>query len=178
MTEIKVNNRYANGKIYKLENDIDDLIYVGSTCDSLCNRKCGHGKTSRRNPHFKVYKHINAIGGWQHVRIILVEKYPCESKEELLQRENYWYHKLGATLNMRTPGQNEICEHDKQRIHCKDCNGSQICEHGKQRHACKDCKGSGTIKVKCECGSEIRKDYMLRHLKTKKHRDFIAKINI
>jgi hypothetical protein len=33
---------YENGKIYKLVNEVDDEIYIGSTTVRLCNRKSKH----------------------------------------------------------------------------------------------------------------------------------------
>ncbi|MBT4942109.1 MAG: hypothetical protein HON29_03640, partial [Candidatus Magasanikbacteria bacterium] len=39
-------------------------------------------------------------------------------------------------------GGSEICEHQKRRSKCKDCGGSSICEHNRQRSRCKDCGGS------------------------------------
>jgi hypothetical protein len=38
----------------------------------------------------------------------------------------------------------QICEHQKRRSHCKDCGGSQLCEHNRIRSDCKDC-GGGSI---------------------------------
>nr|QBK85980.1 MAG: hypothetical protein LCMAC101_05750 [Marseillevirus LCMAC101] len=50
------------------------------------------------------------------------------------------------------------CEHGKQKLRCKECEGSQICDHGKYKYVCKECGGSqicehGRIKQICkECG--------------------------
>jgi len=35
-----------------------------------------------------------------------------------------------------------FCIHEKIKIACYECEGSQICEHKKQRYLCRDCKGS------------------------------------
>jgi hypothetical protein len=67
----------------------------------------------------------------------------------------------------------QICEHNQYKSRCKECKGSQICVHDKIKSRCRECGGSCTQKVKCECGSEVRKDGMIKHMKTKKHQDFI-----
>ena len=33
-----------------------------------------------------------------------------------------------------------MCEHGRQRHHCKDCEGSSFCEHKRRRTQCKECK--------------------------------------
>ena len=38
---------YAKGKIYKIANDIDDEIYVGSTCQSLSKRMGIHRQNAK-----------------------------------------------------------------------------------------------------------------------------------
>ena len=80
---------YANGKIYKLVNNIDDKIYIGSTVNPLYKRKGQHKSTSILKPNIKLYQYLNEIG-WDNVDIILIENFPCESKEVLHQRERYW----------------------------------------------------------------------------------------
>ena len=33
-----MNNEYENGNIYKIINDIDDMVYSGSTTQNTCQR--------------------------------------------------------------------------------------------------------------------------------------------
>ena len=58
-------NEYENGKIYKVTDKNDNIIYIGSTKQKL---------KVRWNAH-KLNCHEN--------KIILIENYPCESREEL-----------------------------------------------------------------------------------------------
>jgi len=39
---------YSKGKIYKITNDFNDEIYVGSTCDTLVKRFSNHKKDSKK----------------------------------------------------------------------------------------------------------------------------------
>ena len=82
--------RYDNGKIYRITNNIDNMIYIGSTCLPLrkrlyCHKKeqhSGKGQNRRLFLHAKKY-------GWKEFDIYLLEKFPCDTKEELRQREEF-----------------------------------------------------------------------------------------
>jgi len=50
-------------------------------------------------PNIKLYKFVSDNGGWSHFKIILIEDYPCERKEQLLVREQYYKETLKASLN-------------------------------------------------------------------------------
>jgi high-affinity Fe2+/Pb2+ permease len=113
---------YQNGKIYKLVNDIDDKIYIGSTVSTLAKRKGQHKGKRESNPK---NKHLNEIG-WDTVVIVLIELYPCNSKDELHARERYWIDELKPELNKqiplrtlkewRTDNKEKIQENNKQYI--------------------------------------------------------------
>ena len=63
-----------------------------------------------------------------------------------------WVHQSASTVVERHEVQGvrwvTICEHGRQRSHCKECGGASICEHGRRRSKCKEC-GGGAI---CEHG--------------------------
>ena len=52
---------YDNGKIYKLVNNVDDKIYVGSTCNLLRVRKNQHKIKSKGKPDRRIYNHLNQL---------------------------------------------------------------------------------------------------------------------
>ena len=70
------NNRYTNGKIYQITNNLNDMIYIGSTCLPLRKRWYNHknemnyGKGSTR----RLFQMAAQIG-WDEMRIVLVESY-------------------------------------------------------------------------------------------------------
>jgi hypothetical protein len=78
--------RYANSKIYVLWCD-DEYYYIGSTINELKYRLRDHKNHSKQFPHRRVYAHINKIG-WDDVKIELLEKFSCNSRKELLEKEN------------------------------------------------------------------------------------------
>jgi hypothetical protein len=83
-------NKYANGKIYKLICD-DRSYYIGSTIQKL-NLRFNHHKEASKTGMSVVYTYINSIG-WDKVKIELIEDYPCDKKSELNEREEYYIDK-------------------------------------------------------------------------------------
>ena len=49
---------YQNGQIYKLVNNVDDKIYIGSSCNKLNSRKSQH-KSKAHNSKIRLYNHLN-----------------------------------------------------------------------------------------------------------------------
>jgi hypothetical protein len=82
-------NKYQRGKIYKLV--LNDLVYIGSTCQALCARKAGHGSEYKRWVNGKVNFNTSYLLYDQgEPKIVLIENVPCSSKEELHAREQHW----------------------------------------------------------------------------------------
>lgn len=82
---------YANGKVYVVRNEDNDKVYVGSTTQTLSKRMAEHrrgiNKTDRQ--HFKIYIAMKDIGV-DKFYIELIENFPCDTKEQLTQREGHW----------------------------------------------------------------------------------------
>lgn len=95
-------NRYKNGKIYRLVNSVDDEFYVGSTCVSLAKRLYRHKTCAKSAPNRTVYQHLNTIG-FENVKIVLIEEYPCNNKMELERKEREHIEALKPTLNAVIP---------------------------------------------------------------------------
>lgn len=95
-------NKYKNGKIYQLVNDVDSKVYVGSTTSTLTKRKSEHKNDAKIQTERRVYKHLNTVG-WDNVKIVLIETYPCNSKDELNARERHWILKIKPELNKNLP---------------------------------------------------------------------------
>lgn len=95
-------NKYSNGKIYRLVNNVDDKEYIGSTIQTLTQRKSGHRVKAKKHADRRVYKHLNEIG-FDNVEIILLENFPCSNKDELKRRERYFIETLKPDLNMAIP---------------------------------------------------------------------------
>ena len=95
-------NKYEQGKIYKIVNDFNTDIYVGSTCVTLVRRMYKHRDHMTERPQYPLYVLMNAYGK-KHFRIELIENFPCKSQNELHKRERYWMEQLQSNLNKNKP---------------------------------------------------------------------------
>jgi len=100
----KVKNTYENGKIYKICSFQTDKIYIGSTYENrLSNRLCKHVSQYKAFQNEKSH-YITSfeILKYDDHKIILIENYPCNSKEELLAKELEWILKSNC-VNKQNP---------------------------------------------------------------------------
>ena len=97
---------YKYGKIYKIEDNTNGNIYIGSTCCRLlCQRLRKHvsdykcylnGKTGLYTTSFEILKNNDYF-------IELIEKVPCDSRDELTKREGH-YIRILKCVNKCVPG--------------------------------------------------------------------------
>ncbi len=78
-----MDERYQNGKIYRLTCDDPTMVYYGSTITTLAKRLALHKAPSNTT----VSRKMRDAG---RLQIELLEHYPCNSKKELQQREQYY----------------------------------------------------------------------------------------
>ena len=178
---------YNNGKIYKIIDSENKVIYIGSTTEKLCNRYAKH-------------KH-KAIGN----KIILIELCPCNSREELVKREQELIEQYDNLLNKfrahRTEeykkeyDKNNKKQHTEQHKKYYQENIDKVKEkkklyreNNKNKISEKDKKyyqenksiisEKRKVTVLCVCGCEIRKSDISRHMKSKKHIKLMNTITI
>jgi len=180
---------YSKTIIYKIcckDIDITDC-YVGQTTE-LTKRKYQH-KTNCNNPNLKayniyVYKFIRENGGWDNWEIVKVEDFVCNSRDDALKRERYWFEELKATLNVCIPSRTdkEYYQDNKETklkyaaLYRKE-NKEKIKEnHTIQNQKYRD-KNRDKInaKIECECGCLISKSNQIRHKQSKNHLNLLNK---
>ena len=184
--------------IYKIVcDDMPEFIYVGSTTN-FTQRKKSHknacNNINNKSYNYKIYQIIRENGGWENWRIVIINE--CEqglTKTQAHILEEEFRVKLNANLNGQKcyttieeakeynkeyrKGYNErnketIAERAKKY---KENNKQTIKEYNKvwQKEFYENNKEAiaekSKEKVTCECGCEIRKFNLPRHLKTKKH---------
>lgn len=99
---------YSQGKIYAIRSYQTDEIYIGSTIAELSRRltshvtdyKCWLGGTG-------LYKSSFAILDYPDYYIELIEKYPCQSREELCQREGHHIRNNPTACNFKLAGRSK-----------------------------------------------------------------------
>jgi len=175
-----------NGIIYKIyHKDNEDLFYIGSTTD-LNRRKAVHkqhcNNVNARHHNFKLYQIIRENGSWDCFQFDIIEEVCCETKEELHKKEDEYITTLKPIMNsnkaigdkMEYQKQYRIDNKEKKKKYYKD-NKEKLTEYHKQYY--NDNKERrreyDKQKIKCECGCDIRKDYIFKHRKTKKHINLI-----
>ena len=93
---------YKLGKIYAIECNVTGQKYIGSTCEPTLakrltkhvgNYRCYLKGTYHYVSSFKIFENGNYC-------IVLLEKYPCDTKDELLARERHWCNELEC-INQR-----------------------------------------------------------------------------
>jgi len=171
---------YSNGKIYKIVCDTTKLVYIGSTTKKyLSQRLDTHRNHYKRwiggRPNFitsfKVLENNNYT-------IVLLELVDCKSKDELLARERFYIETVECVnkfVPLRT--KKEYFEANKEHLqeYIKEyyqTNKDIIKDQQKEyREATQELINK---KCDCECGGKYTTTNKARHLKSKRHLDYLA----
>ena len=97
---------YSRGKIYKIVDNTNDKCYIGSTCEpTLAKRLSKHVDDYKRyltqNFHYITSFEVLKNGDYN---IVLIENYPCNSKDELFSRERYWTNAIDCVNKIKNQG--------------------------------------------------------------------------
>jgi hypothetical protein len=89
---------YSYGKIYKIISSNSELCYIGSTTQSLYERFENHkgGYNNYVNSKKNYVSSYDIIGCGGELEIVLLEKYSCKNKAELLAREGKYISEYGS----------------------------------------------------------------------------------
>ena len=102
---------YENSKIYKIVDNTNGNIYIGSTCKKLCDRMSAHKSAYKNYPAKSKYCSSFEVLKNDNYDIILLEEYPCENVEQLRAKEREYIDKLEC-VNTSIPGRSKA-ESDK-----------------------------------------------------------------
>jgi len=147
---------YSKSKLYKLVCS-SGYYYIGSTIEPyLCRRLANHRCDSQK-PQYnknKLYSHINSIG-WDNVKIVLIEQFSCNSKDELKQKENELI--VAAEMDSMCLNHNRAFLTEEER------------KERRKQWKTSDQARRNTIVV-CECGVEHTVGRTQQHLNSVKHK--------
>ena len=169
---------YSKGKIYKIECNITGEVYYGSTTQHyLCDRIGSH-RPSRRN-----YSSRSIIerGNYNYK---VIEYYPCDNKKELETQERWWIeNNVCINKNIPTRTDKEWRDENKDKLYeykkqyYKDTSNKEHhlanCKKYKEEHK-EELNKKQKEKFTCECGVIYARTNKARHIKSKKHQDFIS----
>ena len=153
-----VNYQYA--KIYKIVDNTNGNIYIGSSCEPILSRRLAQHKSDYKrylkgNHNFITSFEIIKNGNYE---IVLIESYPCNSKDELHSREKF-YIENNKCVNKFIPNRTGKKWYEENKEH-KQAYDKQKQEKLKQPFI-------------CICGSVIRIGDKSHHFKTKKHQRYL-----
>jgi predicted GIY-YIG superfamily endonuclease len=120
---------YSKSKIYKLQCD-DGYYYIGSTCNDLRKRFWLHKADSKRR-NYPVYQHIN--NEWNKVRIVLIEDYCCENKEQLVRKEDEHIRNNQTDTFCLNSNRAYLTQHERIELD-KKCNKNWEIENREKRN--------------------------------------------
>ena len=162
---------YSKGVIYKIECNLTNDVYYGSTTSTYLSKRLGQHKKDRR------CRAINIIDRG-NFNCKIIEVYPCKNKTELQARERWWIEN-NVCINKQLPGrtQQEWVENNKEKIKQQqsewyEANKDKIIERVKQHY--QDNKDKINEKFTCECGGSYTRRSKSIHCRTKKHLEYIS----
>tara|TARA_R110001606_G_scaffold77599_1_gene179257 strand:- start:158 stop:808 length:651 start_codon:yes stop_codon:yes gene_type:complete len=157
---------YQNAMIYKLWSPEGDDIYIGSTTQTLAQRKAKHKSEYDRGGNLtsKVL-----FEKYTDVRIELIEECPCDKKCKLIAREGH-YIRTTDCVNKVVPGRTSQEYKEDNREHIKEKH-KEYCENNKEKikEQCKEYHENNKEKIK-----EYKKEYRennKEHIK-EKHKEW------
>ena len=145
-----IDERYQNGKIYKIVCNETGEVYYGSTIQELNKRMYKH-----RCDNYCRSRHIIDRNNYYYE---LIEDYSCNNKKELETREK-WYILNNDCINQKIPARTK--QEWKENIsivnkNYRKLNREILLEKAKEKMSCDI------------CGSIVRKSDIARHRRTKK----------
>ncbi len=179
---------YSQGKIYKIWSENTNKIYIGSTCKTKEQRLIKHVSNFNDYCNGK----CNLITSFyiidnDHYDIEIMQLFPCDNKKQLHDREAYYIRLYSENcVNKYIPNRTkkEYYYDYKDKINAKNCQWYLNNKDKKKQYNIeykfdnKDkIKELAKTKINCGCGSNFRKDSKSRHLKSKKHIDYITNLN-
>ena len=193
--------RYKQGKIYMIESASTGLVYYGSTCLSELSKRLSKHKENYN--YYKKHGKGDYLTSFKVLdqpdyKIVLVEEYPCDHKQQLIAREAYFIRNHPC-VNKVIPDRT-IQEYNKQYYetrmeHFKEYRKDYYeqnkevflekakeyrqlegnCEKAKQyakqyRQANKQkLMERDSVQIECECGKIYTRRHKSRHLKSAYH---------
>jgi hypothetical protein len=169
---------YSKSKIYKLTSESCDEVYYGSTTRELHERLSQHKYEYNLTPNHKVMLQ------YENCKIILVENFPCSSREELSEREEF-YIRNNPCVNIQIP--NRPHQEVLQLPHYVEARKQYALTHraekreydrvyseiNREKKLTRDHAYYHSLPViECDCGGRYKPSYKNRHLKSIIHLNF------
>ena len=152
---------YSRGKIYKIIDNSNGNIYIGSTCEPILARRLANHVRNYKCYKKETYNYVTSFKILENddYDIILLELFPCNSKDELHAREKHFIQAtecVNKYIPCRSPAEYYI--DNKEKLNEKH---KQYYENNKEKL---------NEKIICNCSGQYTKTHKERHLRTLKHK--------
>jgi len=188
---------YSNGKIYKIISENSEKYYIGSTTQPLSKRFSDHKSNYKmfQNGKYDNCSSFNVVKE-ENCKIILIEEYPCENKNQLESRERYWIEQfknniVNKVIPTRTDKEYYNDNKDKAKEY-RDGHKQETKQYNQkyyeeQKDKIKEktknyrlnnldiIKQKQKIKHNCDCGGKYTNSGKSEHIKTTRHKLFLEK---
>ena len=158
---------YSKGKIYKIIDNTNGNIYIGSTCLPTLAHRLAHHKNGYKD-YLKGNRGLTSsyyILENDNYDIVLLDEVNCTNKDQLFQRERFYIDSMNC-VNLHKPARTkeEYVEINKRtrKAHYEK-NKNEINKNLREKYT-------------CPCGSVICVGERWDHIKTKKHTTLMQKL--
>jgi len=165
---------YNLGKIYKIVDNTNNNVYIGSTCEPILARRLakhiGNFKSYKKGKFhfissFKIFENGN-------YNIVLIEDFPCENKNQLYARERYWTENINCININRNQGIiHELGGLQEYKKEYHEKNKESILNRKKIYY--QNNKAKLNEKFICYCNGCFTKKNKSTHIKSKKHQAYL-----
>lgn len=162
---------YKLGKIYKIISDQTDKIYIGSTTKKTLAQRMAKHRNNYKGYLKGKYHYVTSFDllKYNDAKIILIENHPCNNKDELRSREQYW---IDINKEIIINGQNAYGR-NKEKVK-KFEQKEEVKQYRKNWHRINN-KMRLNTKILCDiCYKKTDLTNLHHHKKTKKHLNCIA----
>jgi hypothetical protein len=188
---------YQNSKIYKIEPIVDHEeheIYIGSSTKTYLSQRMDKHRSGYKRWKQGKGGHIRSfdlfdIYGIENCQILLIESYPCETRDELTSREGHFIRTLKCVnKNIAGRSNKESCKQyyennidtirEKKKLYYEDKREIINEKHKLYREKNKELlHEKKNEKILCACGSNYTRTNYTRHCKSKRHELYINSQN-
>ena len=154
---------YQLGKIYKIECNVTGKVYIGSTCEPILARRLashvGHYRCYLKGTFYNFISSFKIFENGNYC-IVLLEKYPCDTKDELLARERHWCNELECINQRKNQGMYNLLGEKGYDKYNYEKNKDIINSKKNEKH-------------ECICGGKYTHTNKAQHIRSVKHQEYL-----
>lgn len=163
------------GYVYKIHNEDESIVYIGSTTKPLNVRWSGHKANYKLwlkggvNCYAMIYHQFKEYGV-DTFNISLIAEYEISCKTELREKEQYMIESNVCVNKNRaylTHNNRLECYRNNYQNHIDDKKAKALARYYRNRESLKE-------KFDCDCGGKYTKAGRAYHFKTNKHQRWVA----